>query len=265
MNIYQKIHAVQKEVDYVQKDATIKAGGSTYKAVTHDMVLAILRPAMVKQGIVTQVEQLRSELLQARSANPKKEGEFSMHLYSADYAVHFVNKDEPSDRLTVTINAHANDTGDKAPGKATSYAVKYAMLKTFGLETGENDEARFSDPYSSEQLEIYHDLLEAGKAYEFYMFIAALPPETQVGLYNSFPEGKKVQGKKAASKLEDEGGAIFSATVEDIQARLAKHDETVLEKTDELNPMEKAFLRRFLSDYDVRELAKMTKARAVSA
>lgn len=133
-NIYQRINAVMKEVEYVRKDAKVKG----YSAVTHDMVTAILRPHLVNAGIAVQLEQLQSSLLERRD----KAAGINMHLYSGDYAVHFVNIDQPEDRVTVTINAHAADNGDKAPGKCASYATKYAMLKLFSLETGENEESR---------------------------------------------------------------------------------------------------------------------------
>lgn len=136
-NIYQRINEVMKSVEYVQKDSKV-SGGGTYTAVSHDMVVAVLRKAMVKHGIVVRTEQLRGDILQMRDIK----NDIKMHLYSADYAVHFVNIDKPDDFCTVNINAHANDNGDKAPGKAASYAVKYAMLKTFSLETGDNDESR---------------------------------------------------------------------------------------------------------------------------
>ena len=45
----------------------------------------------------------------------------------------------------MTVEAHASDNGDKAPGKALSYATKSAILKTLSLETGENDESRVPD------------------------------------------------------------------------------------------------------------------------
>lgn len=133
-NIYQRINAVMKEVEYVRKDAKVQG----YSAVTHDMVTAVLRPHLVKAGIAVQLEQLQSNLLERRD----KAAGINMHLYSGDYAVHFVNIDQPEDRVTVTINAHAADNGDKAPGKCASYATKYAMLKLFSLETGENEESR---------------------------------------------------------------------------------------------------------------------------
>lgn len=262
LNIYQRINEVRKAVEYVQKDATVGTGGQTYKAVTHDMVTAIVRPELIKQGIVITVDQLQSNVLQEKA--PKAEGDkgYRMHLYSGDYAVHFVNIDNPDDRISVTVNAHANDSGDKAPGKAMSYAVKYAVLKTFSLETGENEEQRFAEPYTPEQLEVYHDLIDQKKAYEFYMFIATLPPETQAGLYNSFPDGKKSQGKKAVTALTQEGQAAFDGVVEDVQQRLATHDISVIEITDEMGAMEKKLLASRLSDFEIAQLKKIKEAAA---
>jgi hypothetical protein len=67
-----------------------------------------------------------------------------MGLYSGTYEINFVNidVDHGVDKITVTIEAHANDNGDKAPGKALSYATKSAILKVLSLESGENDESR---------------------------------------------------------------------------------------------------------------------------
>jgi len=260
-NIYQRINAVMKTVSYVQKDALIEGRGS-YKAVTHDMVTAVVRPQFVEEGIVIRPEQLQSRLLQERA--PKAEGDkgHKMHLYSGDYAVHFVNIDNPDDCITITVNAHANDTGDKAPGKAMSYAVKYAILKVLLLETGENEEARFADPYTAEQAEIFHELIEQGKSYEYYLFMATLPHETQTGLINSFPDGKKTQGRKKAAELENEGHAKFAEVVEDVQQRVSSHDPSVLEITDEMTPVEKQFLAKRLSDFEITQLRKLKEAAA---
>lgn len=260
LNIYQRINEVRKEVDYVQKDKEVQ--GQNYKAVTHDVVTALLRPHFVTQGIIVQAEQLQSGLLQQRGANPKSDKEYSMNLYTGDYAVHFINMDSPDDRLTVTVNAHAQDVGDKAPGKAMSYAVKCAMLKTFSLETGEDEESRFAEPYTPEQLEVYHDLVDRKAAYEFYMFIATLPAETQTGLYNSFPEGKKTQGKKTVNQLTQEGQEAFENVVTDVQTRLAAQDISVIEVTDEMSAVEKQLLASRLTDFEVNQLRKIKQAAA---
>ena len=131
MNIYQKLNKVMEAVRYVQKDATVQ----NYKAVSHDQLIAVARPEMVKQGIVVYPEQMDLGSIF------RPEGS-KMHLYNAFYRINFVNIDAPEDRIQVMIEAHAQDNGDKAPGKAVTYATKSAILKVLMLETGENDESR---------------------------------------------------------------------------------------------------------------------------
>lgn len=141
LNIYQRINAVMKEVQYVQKDKAVSGGGANYKAVTHDQAVSVIRQALVNNGIVIQPVQTKGEFLQMRDLNASPTP-IKMGLYSGCYDVHFVNMDKPEDRTTVSVEAHANDNGDKAPGKAMTYAVKTAILKQFTLETGEDDESR---------------------------------------------------------------------------------------------------------------------------
>lgn len=140
LNIYQRINNVMKAVQYVQKDSSISGGGANYKAVSHDQVVSVIREELVNNGIVIFPNQISGEFLIKRdlSATPP----VKMGLYSGTYEISFVNIDNSEDKVVATITAHANDNGDKAPGKSASYATKTAMLKVFSLETGENDESR---------------------------------------------------------------------------------------------------------------------------
>ena len=76
--------------------------------------------------------------------NPKEDGA-KQQRYDATYSFDFVNADDPTDRLTIVIESHAMDNADKAPGKALSYAKKYALLKLFEIETGEDEESRYQE------------------------------------------------------------------------------------------------------------------------
>ena len=140
MNIYQRINAVMKDVQYVQKDKQVSGGGANYKAVTHDQVISVARAALVEHGVMIYPHQLSGEFLQMRDVNAQP-NPIKMGLYSGKYEINFVGVDE-GDKLTVVVEAHANDNGDKAPGKALTYATKAAMLKVLCLETGENEESR---------------------------------------------------------------------------------------------------------------------------
>jgi hypothetical protein len=142
MNIYQKINAVQKEIGYVQKDRSVSTGGGSYKAVSHDAVTAMLRPHLVKHGIV-----VTTTLADECHFDQREEGS-KQRLFRATFTVCFTNIDKPEDRMFITLPAHAMDNADKSCGKAISYATKYALLKVFALETGEDEESRYkSDDY----------------------------------------------------------------------------------------------------------------------
>ena len=143
-NIYQRINEVRKKVNYVQKDKEVKGHG--YKAVTHDNVTAICRNHLIDQGIVFVPRLMSSTMDEVGST---KTGT-PIYRYSGLYEIDVVNIDQPDDRITVTAEAHANDSGDKAPGKATSYATKYVMLKLFSIETGESEESRH-DVYGADE------------------------------------------------------------------------------------------------------------------
>lgn len=137
MNLLQRINEVRKAIAYIQKDKAVSTGGGSYKAVTHDAVTAMVREHMVEHGIVSWPHLVESV------SNQKEEG-VKQFRYEATYDFTFCNIEDPKDCLTIRIQAHAMDNADKAPGKALSYAKKYALLKLFELETGEDEESRYN-------------------------------------------------------------------------------------------------------------------------
>lgn len=137
MNLMQRINEVRKAIAYIQKDKAVSTGGGSYKAVTHDAVTALVREHMVTHGIVSWPHLVES------CSNPKEEGA-KQFRYEATYDFTFCNEEDPKDSLTIRIQSHAMDNADKAPGKALSYAKKYALLKLFELETGEDEESRYN-------------------------------------------------------------------------------------------------------------------------
>jgi hypothetical protein len=120
-NILQRINAAMQEVDYVQKE---KKSGMNYSIVSHDAVTAKVRPILVKHGIVYYPAAL----------NVAQDG----NRTQVQMSVKFCNIDNPDDFIHVESLGYGIDPQDKGPGKAISYAVKYALLKCLGLETGDD-------------------------------------------------------------------------------------------------------------------------------
>lgn len=257
-NIYQRINAVMKDIEYVSTDTQVTGGGVNYKAVSHDMVTAVLRKHLVEQGIVVHLEQLRSEIIVKRDLDAKTP--VKMMLYSGDYGVSFVNIDNPEDRVTVTINAHANDNGDKAPGKAASYATKMAMLKIFSLETGENDESRTSEPvaYTPAQLAQFHEFIQRGKGVELLAMNNFVGPDVMTALNGTFPAGKVSEGKAALKQLMHDAGKTIGGYVEALEKMVIEDDaDAALEALGEFDRTEKGLVLSRLSDNDVATLRRM--------
>jgi len=124
MNIYKRMHSVMKAVGYVQKEE--KKVNGQYTFVSHDAVTAKIRPALIENGIITVPRVVRW----AQDGNRTE----------ANVEVDFVNIDKPEEKITVPMFGFGIDPQDKGPGKAISYAVKYALLKAFSLETGDDPE-----------------------------------------------------------------------------------------------------------------------------
>lgn len=135
MNVYQRLNEVRKAVDYAKKDKKVEG----YMAVTHDQITALTRDHFVQQGIVI-VPSIVSSKVEPTGTMTAKGTPFVR--YEATYEFTVINADDPQDRFSGKIESHAIDHGDKAPGKALSYAKKSFVLKLLEIESGVDDEVR---------------------------------------------------------------------------------------------------------------------------
>jgi hypothetical protein len=122
MNVYQRLHEAMAKVTYVQKE---KKSGMNYSITSHDDVTAKVRPALHAVGVIYHP----CNLVFTQNGNRTE----------VQMDVKFVNIDDPdTDYFIVPSLGYGIDAQDKGPGKAISYAVKYALLKALGLETGDD-------------------------------------------------------------------------------------------------------------------------------
>lgn len=121
LNIFQRMNLVQNSVDYIQKN---KPSGMKYSIVSHDDVTAKTRPHLVRAGVLYYPINIRYSQVGNRT-------EVELDLI-------FQNIDNKEDKMSVSCLGFGCDPGDKGPGKAVSYAVKYGLLKGLGLETGDD-------------------------------------------------------------------------------------------------------------------------------
>ena len=121
---------------YVRKDTSAGQG----RGVSHDQVTAHVREALMEAGVL-----VLPSLHSSESSEYKTKSGARMVQFDAVFDVAFVAVEDGSSHVCRTP-ACGVDQGDKAPGKAESYAVKTALLKALSIETGEDDESRVAPP-----------------------------------------------------------------------------------------------------------------------
>jgi hypothetical protein len=77
----------------------------------------------------------------------------------------FINADCPEEKIESFYYGYGIDTQDKGIGKAISYAVKYALLKQFCLETGDDPERDMID--KKDEIGVSGDLIAKKKKFLF--------------------------------------------------------------------------------------------------
>lgn len=166
-NIYQRILGVMNELKYIEKGDKLVNG--LYRFVSHDQVTAAIHPQLVKHGIVIipSIEETNQE----------------GNRTTVKMLVSFINADNPTDYFTMRTLGYGIDSGDKGPGKAVSYAVKYALLKAFCLETGDDPDQNANACY------------EAPKCVEFNGVIAELSDKERARVAKFLETSAKSFGK----------------------------------------------------------------------
>jgi len=108
-------------------------------------------------------------------------------------------------------------------GACSSYARKYALNGL--LATDDGGDADSEAPKASEmQIALFNSMIEAKDGLGIYLLRHRVGDDIYIDLYNSFPRGKKVEGKKIANQLETEGQAQMS----NIYLGLEEEDELLV-------------------------------------
>ena len=148
MNIYQKMSAITKEISTVAKNLQVGEGKNQYKAVGEADVLAAVKPIEVKHGVYSYP--FNREIVESgEMVSSTKYGDRKSLYLRVKTVYRFVNVDEPSEYIDITTYGDGVDSQDKAPGKAMTYGDKYALLKAYKIQTGDDPDQNESETLNS--------------------------------------------------------------------------------------------------------------------
>ena len=144
MNIYEKMAEATKRIAVVAKNLDVKTGQTSYKAVSEADVLAAVKPIEVELGIYSYPVQ--REIVEAGTITSQtKNGEAKRLFMRLQTVYRFVNTEKPDEFIDITTYGDGVDSQDKAPGKAMTYADKYALLKAYKVQTGDDPDKDASE------------------------------------------------------------------------------------------------------------------------
>ena len=136
LNIYQRMMKATAEINRVAKNLKVDISKSqSYKAVAEADVLEAVKPVEEKFGIYSYPVKrviIKDDTYVTKSSYNGNESEKTTFFLRLEVNYRFVNVDKPDEFV---------DTQDKAPGKAMTYADKYALLKAYKIQTGEDPDA----------------------------------------------------------------------------------------------------------------------------
>ena len=144
MNIYEKMSAITAEIKRIPKNLTVGTGKNQYKAVAEGDILAVVKDAEKKYKVVSYPHS--HKIVDSRTLVTKNDyGEKESQFVRIEAVYRFVNMEDPKEFVDVNAFGDGVDSLDKAPGKATTYADKYALMKAYKVETGEDTDCGASD------------------------------------------------------------------------------------------------------------------------
>ena len=141
MSIYEKMQKITEEMGVIQKNLSIQAGSNKYKAVSERDILDNVKPLEAKYRIYSYPFErniLQSDILVKETEYQGKATKTNSLFMRIEAIYRFVNIDMPEQYIDIKSYADGIDTGDKAAGKAMTYADKYALMKAYKISTGDD-------------------------------------------------------------------------------------------------------------------------------
>jgi hypothetical protein len=141
MEIVKQMLAIASEIETVAKKFNVGFGSSTYKAVAENDILNAVKPLEAKHGVFSYPYSRR--IVESQIIEGEKNDKFFLRV---EVVYRFVSVKDDS-FIDVTSIGDGIDVGDKAPGKAMTYADKYALMKAYKIPTGDDPDKDASESF----------------------------------------------------------------------------------------------------------------------
>tara|TARA_R110002126_G_scaffold93089_2_gene220723 strand:+ start:4860 stop:5555 length:696 start_codon:yes stop_codon:yes gene_type:complete len=150
INLTKAILEVMSEVKGVEKNLSVGNGQNSYKGVSDQDVKKIIGSSMQKNGLTILTINIDPTVRVDRWEHTDQWGTKMKQSIFTETKVTYLLMHVSGESMQLVGYGHGVDSQDKSAGKATTYALKYALLYAFLVPTGSIDD---SDTNHSEDKE----------------------------------------------------------------------------------------------------------------
>lgn len=137
--------AMQK-VSHLQSDKKVGAGNNSYKGISDQKATKHIREALLSAGVVALPVDIEVSTSPHQYTEETNYGlKAKVHVFCEVKTTIMLVHAESGESQTVKAIGHGVDNGDKAAGKAMTYAKKNALLNALLISTGDDSDNIHSD------------------------------------------------------------------------------------------------------------------------
>lgn len=133
--------SVMNEITGIDKSLVVGTGMMSYKGVSDKDVKKIIGNAMSKFGLIILPIGIHSEIKISDWEETSQYGVKRKQNVFTEVNTRYLLMHESGQSIEISGYGQGVDSQDKGAGKATTYALKYALLYTFLVPTGQIDDA----------------------------------------------------------------------------------------------------------------------------
>jgi len=139
-NLTKAVIAVMKEVRGMEKNSRVGQGGHAYNGTKDQDVKEVFNESLSKHGLIMFPKDIEESTQVDRWEETNQYGTKQKQSIFTKVKVYYTLAHESGEEVTICGYGHGVDPQDKAAGKATTYAMKNALLYTFLTPVGKIDD-----------------------------------------------------------------------------------------------------------------------------
>jgi len=152
INLHQSMVRVMQEVKNIDKAMTVGSGNYSYKGVADKDVKQLIGQSMAANGLTcVPIEIKPTVTINTWEEEYNGKTKQKQSVFTEILAKYRITHADTGETIDIVGYGHGQDTMDKSAGKATTYALKNALLYSFLVPTGAIDDTDKSHSKEVEQ------------------------------------------------------------------------------------------------------------------